>query len=287
MREAYTTFAQVYDEFMDNVPYEEWSQVLLTLLKKHGCAEGILLDLACGTGKMTEILAKQGYDMIGVDASEDMLNIAMEKQAAHQPANPATTSAAEEAARQAATPETSAEQTGSSTASSILYLLQDMREFELYGTVAGVVCLCDSLNYLTEKEDLVQVFKLVNNYLDPGAPFIFDFNPVYKYKNLLGEQTFAENREDASFIWDNYYDPEEKINEYDLTLFIREEDGRFSRFEETHYQRAYTLKEAKDALKEAGMTFVEAFDGYTNAPPTRTSERILVVAREKGKLPAR
>lgn len=255
MREAYTTFAQVYDEFMDNVPYEEWSQVLLTLLKKHGCAEGILLDLACGTGKMTEILAKQGYDMIGVDASEDMLNIAMEKQEAASP--------------------------------SILYLLQDMREFELYGTVAGVVCLCDSLNYLTEKEDLVQVFKLVNNYLDPGAPFIFDFNPVYKYKNLLGEQTFAENREDASFIWDNYYDPEEKINEYDLTLFIREEDGRFSRFEETHYQRAYTLKEVKDALKEAGMTFVEAFDGYTDAPPTRTSERILVVAREKGKLPTR
>ena len=272
MREAYTTFAQVYDEFMDNVPYEEWSQVLLTLLKKHGCAEGILLDLACGTGKMTEILAKQGYDMIGVDASEDMLNIAMEKQAAHQ----------------AAIPETSAEQTGSSAASpSILYLLQDMREFELYGTVAGVVCLCDSLNYLTEKEDLVQVFKLVNNYLDPGAPFIFDFNPVYKYKNLLGEQTFAENREDASFIWDNYYDPEEKINEYDLTLFIRGEDGRFSRFEETHYQRAYTLTEVKDALKEAGMTFVEAFDGYTNAPPTRTSERILVVVQEKGKLPAR
>ena len=146
--DAYTGFASVYDTFMDNIPYEEWCAYLQDLLKEYGVGDGLVLELGCGTGSVAECLASMGYDMIGVDNSEEMLQIAMEKRA--------------ESGRD------------------ILYLLQDMREFELYGTVRAVVSICDSMNYVTEYEDLVTVFQLVNNYLDPEGVFIFDLNTVYK-----------------------------------------------------------------------------------------------------------
>ena len=184
--EAYTSFAKVYDQFMDNVPYEDWAQYLHGVLEMYGIWDGLVLELGCGTGTMTELLSGYGYDMIGVDCSEEMLDAAMEKR----------------------------EESGHD----ILYLLQDMREFELYGTVRAVVSVCDSINYLLEEEELEQVFRLVNNYLDPGGIFLFDFNTDYKYREVLGNQTIAEDREDCGFIWENYYYEEEGINEYDLTL---------------------------------------------------------------------
>ena len=188
--EAYTGFAEVYDTFMDNVPYEEWGAYLCGLLEEYGIRDGIVADLGCGTGTMTEYLAEKGYDMIGIDASEEMLEIAQEKK----------------------------EKSGYE----ILYLLQDMREFELYGTVRAIISVCDSINYITEPGDLRQVFHWADNYLDPDGVFIFDFNTEYKYREVLGDQTIAENRETCSFIWDNYYYEEERINEYELSLFIRE-----------------------------------------------------------------
>ncbi len=106
----------------------------------------------------------------------------------------------------------------------ILYLLQDMREFELYGTVRAVISICDSMNYILEEEDLLQVFRLVNNYLDPGGYFIFDLNTIYKYEQIR-ESTIAENLEEASFIWDNFYDAKTQINEYELAIFIPEGDS--------------------------------------------------------------
>lgn len=249
--EAYSSFAEVYDLFMDNVPYEEWSVYLQQLLKENGVEDGLVLDLGCGTGTLTELLAAQGYDMIGVDASEEMLQAAMEKR--------------------------------THSGQDILYLLQDMREFELYGTVRAVVSICDSINYILEYEELVRVFTLVNNYLDPGGVFIFDLNTVYKYQNILGDNTFAEDREESSFIWDNFYDEDDQVNEYDLTLFIREENGLYRKYTETHYQKAYDLTAVRRALKEAGMEFAAAYDAFTKEPPKKDSERIYVIAREKGK----
>ena len=251
---SYESFARVYDLFMDNIPYEEWCGYLTGLLEDQGIRDGLVLELGCGTGKMTRLLAGKGYDMIGVDNSVDMLEIAMEKK----------------------------EEEGQD----ILYLLQDMREFELYGTVRAVVSVCDSMNYLTEEEDLLEVFRLVNNYLDPGGIFIFDLNTEYKYEEILGEATIAEDREDASFIWDNYYDPEEQINEYDLALFIPvEKDGEtlYRKYEETHYQKAYSLEKVKELLAKAGMEFVDAYDAFTRNPVKEDSERIYILAREKGK----
>lgn len=248
--EAYSGFAEVYDTFMDNIPYEEWCGYLTGLLRDFGVPSGILLELGCGTGSMTELLAEQGYDMIGIDNSEEMLELAAEKRAA--------------------------------SGHDILYLCQDMREFELYGTVRAVVSICDSMNYMMEYRDLVQVFRLVNNYLDPRGVFIFDLNTEYKYRELLADNTFAEAREESSFIWDNFYDESSGINEYDLTLFIRE-GQLYRKYEETHFQKAYSLDEVKRAALEAGMEFVAAYDACTRNPVREDSERIYVIMREQGK----
>lgn len=244
--EAYTSFAEVYDLFMDNVPYEAWSSYLADILKEYHIEDGLLLDLGCGTGKLTRLMQAKGYDMIGVDYSYDMLSIAKEK-----------------------------------SDESILYLLQDMREFELYGTVRGIYSACDSLNYILEEEELKEVFSLVNNYLDPEGVFIFDMNTPYKYKHLLAENTFAETREEGSFIWENYFDEKEKMNEYDLTLYIKDEGERFQRFQEFHYQKSYDLDTIQRLLEEAGLKFVAMYDAYTKNPAAEDSERVLIIAKEQ------
>lgn len=252
--DAYTDFASVYDKFMDNTPYIQWCDNILTTLKEYGIQDGLVLDLGCGTGSLTELMAEHGFDMIGVDSSEEMLNIANRKriQSGHD----------------------------------ILYLNQDMREFELYGTVRAVISICDSLNYLLEDEDMIACFKLVNNYLDPNGIFFFDFNTNYKYETVIGNTVIAENREDCSFIWENFYDPEELINEYDLTIFVREEEDQpemFRRFQETHFQRGYTIEEMHHFIEEAGLTFLKAFDADTLGEITAQSERIYCVVQECGK----
>ena len=161
--------------------------------------------------------------------------------------------------------------------------IRDMREFELYGTVRAVVSICDCINYITDPADLAEVFSLVNNYLDPGGVFIFDLNTEYKYAQVMGDTTVAEDREESSFIWDNQYDPEERINIYDLAIFLREENGLYRKYQETHYQRAYSLQEIQEALALAGMEFVTAYDAFTKDAPRKESERIYVIAREHGK----
>ena len=246
--EMYEDFALVYDRFMDETPYEEWCQFVVERLKQDQITDGILLDLGCGTGSMTELLAKQGYDMIGVDLSDSMLDIAIEKRA----------------------------QSGHN----ILYLQQDMREFELYGTVRAVVSICDCMNYILEEEDLLEVFRLVNNYLDPGGIFVFDMNTPYKYREVIGNTTIAENREEGSFIWENCFDEESQVNEYALTLFIKEEDDLYRKHEEFHYQKAYEPERVKELLEEAGLKVEAIYDAFTREPVREDSERIYFIARE-------
>lgn len=256
---SYTGFAKVYETFMDNVPYDEWAEYLKGLLSEYGVEKGALVaELGCGTGEMTRRLARAGYDMIGIDLSEEMLDIARYE---HE-----------------------------EEAQDILYLNQDMREFELYGTVAAVVSLCDSMNYITSEEELLKVFRLVNNYLDADGVFIFDMNAIYKYETQLAERVIAENREDCSLIWENYYDKETRLNEYDITVYTKaefeeeEEEGLpplFERIEETHLQKAYPIDTVIALLEEAGMEFVAVYGVGTRKAPEPDCERIYFIAREQ------
>lgn len=249
--ETYTTFAEVYDEMMEDIPYEEWCRYLVGLLQEFGVKDGLVLELGCGTGIMTELLAENGYDMIGVDSSEEMLAEALEKR----------------------------EKSGHD----ILYLQQDMREFELFGTVRAVVSVCDSINYILEEKELVQVFSLVNNYLDPEGVFIFDMKTEHFYRDLAGDAVYGQNGEDVSLIWENCYYPEDRINEYSLAMFLREEDGRYRKEEELHYQRAYTVEEVRRSMEAAGLQWVAAWDAFTQNPPTEESSRIYIIGKEQGK----
>ena len=170
--------------------------------------------------------------------------------------------------------------------SSSLYLCQDMREFELYGTVAAIVSLCDSVNYITEPEELTHVFSLVNNYLDPDGLFIFDFHTEHYYRDVVAEATIAEDRDDISFIWDNYYDEEEAINELALSLFVKEpsdsdaDDNLFRKYEELHVQKGYTLKQMKQMVADSGLTLLAAYDAFTHEPADEECERIYIIAKE-------
>lgn len=261
----YEDFASVYDELMDETPYEKWCENIVGFIEKYGVSKpekdaedvleserNLVLDLGCGTGTLTELLYQKGYDMIGVDNSDSMLGIAMEKK----------------------------EKSGAE----ILYLCQDMRELSLYSTVGTVVSACDCVNYILEEDELTEVFSLVNNYLYPGGIFIFDFNTVYKYRDVVGDTVIAENRDDCSFIWENYYDEESGVNEYDVTIFVQEEGDTFRRFQETHLQRGYTVEEMTRMVTEAGMTIVTVQDADTGEEVSEYSERVYVVAREQGKM---
>ena len=245
--ESYKSFASVYDTFMDNIDYLAWSNYIVELLKKYGIAKGQVLELGCGTGIVTELLADKGYDMIGIDNSAEMLSIAADKK--------------------------------SESGHDILYVLQDMREFELHGRVHAIISVCDSMNYILQEDDLLKVFKRVNEYLDADGVFIFDLNTIDKYKEVLNDNTFAANYEAGSFIWENFYDENTQINEYDLTLFIASEDGSYQKSEETHYQRGYALGTIKKLLTKAGLKSVTVYDAFTDEEPKGDSERIYVIAK--------
>ena len=264
--EVYSRFARVYDELMDETPYEKWCDRIVLMICEYGVSKperdsedilaserNLVVDLGCGTGTLTELLYRAGYDMVGIDLSDAMLERAMEKR--------------------------------DESGSEILYLQQDMRELSLYSTVGTVISVCDSINYILEKEELTEVFSRVNNYLYPGGLFIFDFNTDYKYREVIGDTVIAENREDCSFIWDNDYDHEGGINVYDLTLFLRREDDLYEKVTETHLQRGYQPEEIRELLEKAGMNILLMKDSDTEGEVTPESERIYVVAKEHGKEP--
>ena len=248
--EAYEGFASVYDVFMEDTDYDGWVMHIQEVWKKYQLEPKLCLELGCGTGNITTRLAKAGVSMIGVDLSEEMLMVAREK--------------------------------SQSLGLDILYLQQDMRDFELYGTVNCIMSLFDSLNYITQEEDLRKVFSLVNNYLHPGGLFLFDMNTEYKCKEVLAQNTFAQTNEHAAYIWENYYDEETAINEFYMNFFVEspEGSGKYERREEIHYERAYGVDTVCRLVKESGLELLGVFDGYSFKEPDRQTERIFVVAKE-------
>lgn len=284
--DSYTSFAYVYDTFMDQEPYDRWADRVCAFLDefglprtadisarntgkplagKAGSQDGsedlfaeernIVVDLGCGTGKLTEILAGRGYDMIGIDLSEDMLAIAQERKIKN----------------------------GSST----LYSLQDMRDFELFGAAGSMVSVGDSINYLLEEKDLEDMFRCVARSLLPGGVFVFDFKTIHLYRDIIGDRTIAEDRGDCAFIWDNYYDPETCINEYDLAVFVRasadeqnSDRSMFKRFDEVHQQRGYDPEQLRTAAENAGLEWITARDADTGSAVSGMTERVMAAVRK-------
>ncbi len=244
--DIYKSFAQVYDLFMSDIDYKSWIKYLKQLWAKYNFNPKLIAELGCGTGNITIELAKRGYDMIAIDISEDMLAVAQKK----------------------------------SNNLDILYLLQDMIEFELYGTVDCIISLCDSINYITDENDLLKVFKLVNNYLEPKGLFIFDINTEYKFEKLLSNNTFAQTDEKACYIWENFYDENEKINAYYMNFFIKKQNNYYQRFEETHYQKAYKINEIQNLLNKANLKLLDVFDAFTFNKPRNESDRVYFIAQE-------
>ncbi|MEA4816848.1 MAG: methyltransferase domain-containing protein [Lachnospiraceae bacterium] len=242
----YEGFALVYDIFMKDINYNLWTDYIKDIWDKNHLEPKLVAELGCGTGNITRLLSEMGYDMIGIDISEEMLSIAKRKEGSGK----------------------------------ILYLLQDMREFELYGTVDSIISPMDSINYITDSDELVSVFKLVNNYLEPGGIFIFDLNTEYKFKDILADNSFSEINDSSAYIWENFYDESLKINEYSLNFFIEMNDGKYRRFEETHYEKAYSIEEIKKAIEKSGMRFLNVYDAFTFNPPSEESERVFFIAKE-------
>ena len=250
--DGYLAIAGVYDRLNKEIDYSKWASFFEDCFKKYGKNKPeIILDLACGTGRMTCEMARRGYDMIGVDGSVDMLSEAYSKDT-----------------------------------SGILYLCQDMRELELYGTVGATLCCLDSLNYLTEDGDLDKVFSLVHNYSDPDALFLFDVNSEYKFENIYSDNSYIleDENEDGGAIfcgWQNSYDKESKICNFYLSVFEEGENGEYYRADEEQRERCYTVDEIKKALENNRFELVDVFADTDFSSVEENSERLYFVARAK------
>lgn len=248
--EAYTAFADIYNEFMDNIPYDNWCGNIVDILNEHGITDGTIVELGCGTGNMTRLLASSGYNMLGVDLSEDMLVNAM------------------------------AEDDGSE----ILYLHQDMRELELGGMINAAVSVCDSMNYILTEEDLVKVFERVGRYLVENGIFLFDMKTLHFYKDVLGDTVITDNREDSAIIWENEFDEASALNTYYITMFMAvsdDEDSLFERYQEEHIQRAYSIDEVKNAIEVSGLELISIMDAESMKEQEFDSERLYYVVQKK------
>ncbi len=263
---AYQAFAGVYDELMADVPYDEWCERIDRDIRKYGVTKtnenrekassedeevlaserDLVADLACGTGIVTRKLFDKGYDVFGIDISSEMLTRASDLDEGR----------------------------------GIMYLNQDICELDLYSTIGTAICICDSLNYLLSDEELQSAFDGVSNFLYPGGIFIFDCNTSFKYRESIGESTIAEAGENVSFIWDNYYDEDENVNEYDLTLFIKREDGLYERAEETHLQRGIEKDDIEHLAENCGLEIMLISDSDTGKEVTPETERIYAVLKK-------
>ncbi|CAH0139709.1 Ubiquinone biosynthesis O-methyltransferase [Peribacillus sp. Bi96] len=244
---TYERFAYVYDELMKDAPYEKWLVILTAKLEQYGIDGRKVLDLACGTGEMTVELAQHGFEVTGVDLSDEMLLVANEKAV--------------------------------KLGLSIPLFQQNMAELEGLGQFDCVTIFCDSLNYLRDEADIVKTFNRVHEHLKDGGLFLFDVHSIYKMEKVFQNHTFAVNDEEVSYIWDCFPGEEPYSVEHDLSFFVRDdESGLYDRFDELHYQRTYPVEQYKKWLQQAGFTVSELLADLEEAPLVTETERILFVA---------
>ena len=222
---SYTDFAYLYDRLIDQ-DYEKWADYLEECFEKYAGGITHVLDLACGTGNITTLLAKRGYDMIGIDSSTDMLSVAASK----------------------------------SEGLPIQYVCQDMSAFELYGNVDAVICTLDCINYLTKNRDVLKTFRLVEKYLYPNGLFIFDINSQYKIENILGNQCYITDLDDVFYTWENFYNEESRICSYNLTFFVK--TGKNIIAWTNIKSKRHLQDEIEDLIKRRGFRCWAALTGF-------------------------
>ena len=244
---SYSKFAQFYDTLTKNISYIERAKYFDTIIEKFGGTRGILLDLACGTGSLSEEFAKLGYDVIGVDNSEEMLNVALDKKFDSE--------------------------------LPIQYLRQDMTKLDMFGTIDVTICALDSLNHLVNIEAIIKTIERVSLFAEPNGLFIFDVNTPYKHKNVLANNTFIYDTEDVYCIWQNsYYDKDNRVL-INLDFFEKDKEVYY-RSEESFSEVAYPKELLDEILTNAGFEVVAHYDFDTFNEPNETSEKIIFVARK-------
>lgn len=245
---GYSAFARYYDELTANIDYVKRGEYFHSLIKKFGKTDGkILLDLACGTGSISEVMAELGYDVIGVDNSDEMLGIAIEKKF--------------------------------DKGLNIQYLCQDMRKIDMFGTVDVTVCALDSINHLSSLNDVRKVFEGVAFFSEIGGLFIFDVNTLYKHRRILADNTFTYETNNVYCIWENTLDAGTDDVRMHLEFFEREENGMYSRSSDDFSEKAYSEEELEKLLEECGFELLAKYGDDTYEAPADTTQRIIYTAR--------
>lgn len=236
---SYSSFAQVYDALTFNVEYEKRADYICEILRRNGCEKGILLDLACGTGSLSELIAKKGYDMILVDSSPEMLSFARERMP------------------------------------DALVLCQDMTELDLYGTINAAVCSLDSINHLLKPVDVKKTFEAVSLFTEKGGVFVFDVNTPYKHESILGNNTFVYEQDDVYLVWQNSYRRKSRTVDINLDIFTRE-NGVYNRNSETFSERAYNIDDICNWLTQSGFSVTGVYNDMTFDAPDEKSQRVYI-----------
>ena len=249
---GYKDFAFFYDLLMKNADYESRFDYIIGLLAENGIGEGILLDMACGTGTLSKMFAQKGFDVVGVDASEEMLSKAQEKKLEEN--------------------------------FDALFLCQKMEELDLFGTIDAAVCTLESLNHVTEKEKIREIFRRVALFMNDGGVFVFDVNTLYKHREVLGNNAFVFDTENVFCAWQNTLLEDGETTQIDLDIFEsdEEEDDVYVRYSEEFFERGYELNFLKKTLEQFRFEVVGIYDDMTKEPIKENSERAVFVCKKHG-----
>ena len=241
---SYNSFAAVYDELTKNVDYKGRAEYITEILKQYNINNGLLLDLACGTGSLSIELSKQGFEVIGTDASFDMLSEAQNKAAESN--------------------------------ENVMFLCQRMEETDLFGSVRAIVCALDSINHLTDYELVKATFKNLKNFLDTDGIIIFDANTVYKHQKVLGNNIFIYDEKNVFCAWRNTLLEDNKTVNINLDFFVKDGESYF-RCGESFKERAYTDDELTFAVENAGFKVLSRFAESSFSLPDKTTERVTYI----------
>ncbi|MGN0468041.1 MAG: class I SAM-dependent DNA methyltransferase [Acutalibacteraceae bacterium] len=248
---GYGDFAFYYDTLTDNINYEKMSSYIHGLLAENGIGEGILLDLACGTGTLSMLLAQKGYEIVGVDASENMLSLAQQKKF--------------------------------ECGADAVFLCQKMQELDLFGTIDAAVCTLDSINHVTEESDVREIFRRVSLFMNDKGIFIFDVNTPYKHKSILSDNTFVYDMENVFCVWQNTYNEKDSSVRVSLDIFEKDDDDDvYYRRSEEFSERSYELEKIQKWLEAVRFEVVGIYDGLSKNPVCQTTQRAVFVCKKHG-----